>query len=67
MHTRKTHEFQTETEAKEFVIKQQSFYDPSMDQYVSGPTFIDEDVVFRHNPDLSTHRKYWLVTVETYR
>lgn len=67
MHNRTEYKFDTETAAVEFANKQKENKSPSEDKYISGPFFMDEDIIFKNTKGVSTGKKWWQVTVETYR
>lgn len=60
------YKFDTEELANEFVADQKAKQSPDEDLYIYGPTFFDEDVIFKHMSWASTGKKYWEVTVVTY-
>lgn len=66
MHNRENFKFETEAAAAEFVKRETDNRCPSEDKYVSGPFFMDEDVIFKNMLWASTGKKYWEVTVESY-
>ena len=66
MHTKTDYKFDTEGEAQTFADAAKASKFPNEDKYVSGPMFMDEDVIFKHMLWASTHKKYWLVTIEIY-
>lgn len=67
MHARNEYKFEDEIAAVEFANKTRENKCPSEDLYVSGPHFMDEDVIFKNMMWASTGKKYWSVTVEVYR
>jgi hypothetical protein len=66
-HYRKTHKFETEAEAKEFAERVKANKSPIEDLYVSGPFFMDGNIIFKNmewSPDYNN--KWWQVSVESY-
>lgn len=66
MHTKNTYKFDNEAEAIAFAESNRSSKCPSEDRYVSGPFFMDEDVIFKTMMWASTGKKWWQVDVEVY-
>lgn len=67
MHTRNEYKFENESVAVKFATKERENKCPSEDKYISGPFFMDEDVIFKNMMWASTGKKYWSVTIEVYR
>lgn len=66
MHTKNSHKFDNEAEAKAFADAERANKSPIEDKYVYGPFFHDDDVVFKNMMWASKGEKYWVVTVEAY-
>lgn len=67
MHQVKEHKFDTKEKAENFANLQRLNTYPGEDRYVRGPFFLDDDEIFKNIPGASQGRKYWIVTIETYR
>lgn len=67
MRSQNKYEFQSEAEATEFAAKVRFNKCPSEDLYVHGPVYMDEDKAFKNMAFVNPGRKYWLVTVESYK
>lgn len=65
-HYRNSYRFDTEEAAKVFAESERSDNCPIRDKYVSGPFFMDENVIFKHMEWANTGKTYWQVDVETY-
>ncbi len=65
-HSCKTFKFETETEAKKFADTERANKFPNEDKYVSGPFYMDENVIFKTMPWANTGKTWWQVTVELY-
>lgn len=67
MHTTNSYHFETEEKAQEFVNRRKNRISPNEDTIIRGPYFMDDDVIFKDMMWASKGRKYWQVTVETYK
>jgi hypothetical protein len=66
-HVIKDYKFETEAEAVAFAKQQREYKDPSADQYVMGPIYMDDEVIFKDISWNTSKAKWWQVTVEYFR
>lgn len=66
-HYENTYKFESEIEAKAFVESERSNKCPSEDKYVSGPFFMDENVICKNMEWANTGKTWWQVDIEIYR
>jgi hypothetical protein len=65
-HFRKTYKFETETEALAFAETHRVNKSPIEDKYVTGPSFMDENEIFKNWPGMSSGKTWWQVDIEIY-
>lgn len=65
-HYQNTYKFDNEAEAIAFADNARTSTCPSEDKYVSGPFFMDENVIFKNMEWANTGKTWWQVTVEIY-
>ena len=66
MHTVSTHKFDTEPEALKFAQQQRETATPSQDKYVTGPYYMDHEVILKDHSWNRSAAKWWQVTVEQF-
>jgi hypothetical protein len=65
-HYRNTYKFETEAEAIAFADNARANKCPSEDKYVTGPCFMDENVIFKYMEWANTGKTWWQVDIEIY-
>jgi hypothetical protein len=66
-HFRKIYKFETEAEALSFAESQRSNKSPIDDKYVTGPSFMNENEIFKNWYGMSSGKTWWQVDIEIYR
>jgi hypothetical protein len=66
MHSLSDYHFETEVEAIAFATQQRANKCPSEDKYVTGPIYMDEEVILKDITWTTSKAKWWQVTVESF-